>query len=219
MNAATPARPGDTLTVVSGGAGLKALLQRAAGLDPNAIVRVRQFDDVTVEAFVTTPFEVVAARRLRATLSRDGAAASAAALADALGSGDATIDLGTPRDASWPGALPPTGGFTLLDNLPVTVVRELADQGRALARQFSGPAGPPASLMNQSVVTVTDAAGSATVDIPMRMVFACVNLGLIPGFDAPMDIPRHLRVSALGRWVRVDAPFGSVYHSTRLSLF
>ena len=34
-----------------------------------------------------------------------------------------------------------------------------------------------------------------------------------------MNIPRHLRVAALGRWVRVDAPFGSVYHSSRLSLF
>ena len=53
----------------------------------------------------------------------------------------------------------------------------------------------------------------------MRMIFACTALGLIPGFAAPIDVPRHLRVSTVGRWVRVDAPFGSVYRSTSLSLF
>ena len=56
------------------------------------------------------------------------------------------------------------------------------------------------------------------VEIPMRMIFACTNLGLIPGFAASMDIPRHLRVSANGRWARVDAPFGSVYHARGLSV-
>ena len=97
-------------------------------------------------------------------------------------------------------------------------MRELSDKGQQLARQFSGPLGPPASLLNQTVVTVTGPENQE-VGIPMRMIFACTNLGLIPGFAAPMDIPRHLRVSGLGRWVRVDAPFGSVYRSTRLSLF
>ena len=59
----------------------------------------------------------------------------------------------------------------------------------------------------------------AQVEIPMRMIFACTSLGLIPGFAASLKIPRHLRVSGKGRWVRLDAPYGSVYHSTRLSLF
>ena len=77
--------------------------------------------------------------------------------------------------------------------------------------------GPPSSLLNQTVITVEN--GEDKVEIPMRMIFACTNLGLIPGFAAPMNVPRHLRVAGKGRWVRVDAPFGSVYHSTRLSLF
>ena len=76
--------------------------------------------------------------------------------------------------------------------------------------------GPPPSLLNQTVVTVEG--NGQTVEIPMRMIFACTNLGLIPGFSASMDIPRHLRVSSLGRWVRLDAPFGSIYRSTRLSV-
>ena len=41
---------------------------------------------------------------------------------------------------------------------------------------------------------------------------------LIPGFEAPAEIPRHLRVSTSGSWVRLDAPFGSVYRSTRPNL-
>lgn len=52
----------------------------------------------------------------------------------------------------------------------------------------------------------------------MRMIFACTSLGLIPGFEAPAEIPRHLRVSTSGSWVRLDAPFGSVYRSTRPTL-
>ena len=211
----------ESLELRGGGPGLRALIARAVGLDVAALVRLRQLDENTVDVFVTTPFEVVASRRVEGTVSRDGAVVSANALHEALLLGDAepgTLELGPARDPSWPGALPPATGFVLLDTLPVEVVRELSDKGQQLARQFSGPLGPPASLLNQTVVTVTGPEHQE-VGIPMRMIFACTNLGLIPGFAAPMDIPRHLRVSGLGRWVRVDAPFGSVYRSTRLSLF
>ncbi|MDK8808299.1 hypothetical protein [Corynebacterium striatum] len=211
----------ESLELRGGGPGLRALIARAVGLDVAALVRLRQLDENTVDVFVTTPFEVVASRRVEGTVSRDGAVVSANALHEALLLGDAepgTLELGPARDPSWPGALPPATGFVLLDTPPVEVVRELSDKGQQLARQFSGPLGPPASLLNQTVVTVTGPENQE-VGIPMRMIFACTNLGLIPGFAAPMDIPRHLRVSGLGRWVRVDAPFGSVYRSTRLSLF
>jgi len=113
----------------------------------------------------------------------------------------------------FPGALPPASGFVLVDELPVGVVRDLADQGRALARQFSGPMGPPASLMDQTVITATSSSGDTSVEVPMRAVFACTALQLIPGGSAPEEIPRQLRVSSVGRWLRIDAPFGSVYFS------
>ena len=67
------------------------------------------------------------------------------------------------------------------------------------------------------MLTVSGDAGTA--EIPMRMIFTCTSLGLIPGFAAPIEVPRHLRVSSAGRWVRIDAPFGTVYRSTSLSLF
>ena len=224
---------GETLELRGSGLGLRALLARATGLDASASVRLRQHDSDQTEVFVTTPFEVVASRRVDGVVGRDGAVVSAQALLDALHTSPdpevtgspVVLKLGPARDPSWPGALPPADGFREIDSLPVSVVRELADQGQQLARQFSGPMGPPSSLLNQPVITVEstpdDQSGSAAqkVEIPMRMIFACTNLGLIPGFAAPMDVPRHLRVAGQGRWVRLDAPFGSVYHSTRLSLF
>lgn len=204
----------ESLSLISGGQGLMALLTRAVGLDATASARFRQLDPDTVDVFVTTPFTVMASRRVLGAASRDGAAVGASDLMEALRAG--TADIGPARDASWPGSLPPVGGFTLVDALPTHVVRTLADQGQALARQFSGPLGPPSSLMNQEVISVDGHGRQATV--PMRMVFTCTSLGLIPGFDAPEEIPRHLRVSTNGRWTRIDAPFGSVYHSSGLGL-
>nr|WP_232959346.1 hypothetical protein [Corynebacterium marambiense] len=200
------------------------MLSRATGIDADASARFRQYTDGTVDVFVTTPFDVIAARRVEGTAGRDGAVVRAADLRDALTEG--RTEIGPACDVAWPGALPPAIGFALLDTLPVTVVRQLADQGQALARQFSGPLGPPQSLLDQTVLTVTasdsagaDSSGDAgAAEITMRMVFTCTSLGLIPGAAAPESIPRHLRVSTSGTWVRVDAPFGSVYRNTRQSV-
>ncbi|MDO5669061.1 MAG: hypothetical protein Q4G50_03575 [Corynebacterium sp.] len=204
----------ESLRILGGAPGLQSLVGRAVDLDASASARFRQLGD-QVDVFVTTPFQVVAARRIEGEASRDGAVVAATALLDALRT--SSPHIGPARDPNWPGALPPATGFQLLDEVPVDVVRDLADQGQALARQFSGPLGPPASLLDQTVLTVTGEAGTA--EVPMRMIFTCTSLGLIPGFAAPMEVPRHLRVSISGRWVRIDAPFGTVYRSTSLSLF
>ncbi|SDR75040.1 hypothetical protein [Corynebacterium timonense] len=206
----------ETLRVYRGGAGLTALVGRATGLDAAASARFSVLDDMRVDVFVTTPFDCLASRRVEAIASRDGAVVAATDLVEALTANSENV--GAPRDPNWPGALPPKEGFVERDTVPVHVVRRLADEGRALARQFSGPLGPPPSLLNQIVLTA-DAESAQPVEIPMRMIFTCTSLGLIPGFAAPVDVPRHLRVATAGRWVRVDAPFGSVYHSTGLSLF
>ncbi|MGO1968982.1 hypothetical protein [Corynebacterium casei] len=222
----------EILMLYGGGAGMVSFLARVTGIDASAMVRLRQLTDGSdgqppvVDVFATTPFEVVASRRIQGTISRDGAVVGADTMLEALNATefaaatpDAPIELnlGRPRDPSWPGALPPASGFKLIDNLPVEVARSLVDEGQKLARQFSGPMGPPQSLMNQTVVTAES--GDVSAEIPMRMIFACTNLGLIPNFAAPMNVPRHLRISGLSRWVRIDAPFGTVYHSNRLSLF
>ena len=178
----------ETLTIERGGRGLISLLQRAVALQDRAMARFSTVSDAAVDVFVTTPFAVIASRRVAGSCSRDGAAVL---VSDLLA--DATD--------------------TTMTAAAMDVVQRLSDQGRALARQFSGPLGPPQSLMDQAVITVND-----DTEIPMRLVFTLTALGLIPGMDAPAAIPRHLRVSRNSRWVRVDAPFGSAYHSSGINL-
>ncbi|MCQ9343246.1 hypothetical protein [Corynebacterium kozikiae] len=188
------------LHIGAGERGLETMLQRAVRLDAQAKLRLQQAGEA-VNVYVTTPFEVLACRRVQGS-AHDASPRLAATWAPAT---------------SWPGALPPARGFQLLDTVPVDVAYDLAEQGRGLARQFSGPLGPPASLLNQTVLTVE--AGEATAEIPMRMIFACTAMGFIPpAFTAEEDVPRTLRVSTAGSWVRIDAPFGSVYHAKRLNL-
>ena len=201
----------ETLTIERGGRGLISLLQRAVALQDRAMARFSTVSDAAVDVFVTTPFAVIASRRVAGSCSRDGAAVL---VSDLLADATDTTMMAAALDAGWGmGALPPVAGFELLDEIPADVVQRLSDQGRALARQFSAPLGPPQSLMDQAVITVND-----DTEIPMRLVFTLTALGLIPGMDAPAAIPRHLRVSRNSRWVRVDAPFGSAYHSTGINL-
>lgn len=198
-----------------GARGLIALLTRALALDAQAVARIQEVGEGQLDIFVTTPFDAIASRRTFGSTTHPAAAVSAQAMLDALR--DGRTEVGPARDATWPGALPPASGFTAREEVPIGVARRLADEGRNLARQFSGPAGPPRSLLD-GVVLTADADSNQPVEIPMRMIFACTALGLIPGFEAPAEIPRHLRVATAGSWVRLDAPFGSVYRSSRPNL-
>lgn len=196
------------MNITAGKQGLVTLLQRAVALDPQALARVRRLDSNQVDVFVTTPFDVLASRRAEGDTTgmpetfQAQSFLQGAKLTEAL--------------AVWPGALPPATGFQVLDVLPVGVVHQLADKGRDLARQFSGPLGPPKSLLDQTVIEVSGEAGTASIS--MRAIFTCTSLGLIPGLATHPEIPRHLRVSTCGRWTRIDAPFGSVYANRGLGL-
>lgn len=190
------------IEVTSGEPGMQAMLQRANALDAQAKVRLQQVGQAA-NVYVTTPFGVLACRRVAGQV-RNTAPLRA----------DNWMPVG-----DWPGALPPAEGFQLIDTVPADVAHDLAEQGRSLARQFSGPLGPPASLLEQNVLTVEDHSSGMSVNIPMRMVFACTAMGFVPPayHDLP-EIPRTLRVSTAGSWVRIDAPFGSVYFAKRLNL-
>lgn len=207
----------ETLTVEQGERGLRALLQRALALQDDAYARFQRVGEHDVDVFVTTPFDCVVSRRVRGTVSRDGAVVPARRVLEALET--STGALGAAQDQNWPGALPPAQGFVLREEVPISTARQLADEGRNLARQFAGPLGPPVSLLDAVVITVDADDRGPKLEIPMRAVFTCTSLGLIPGFEAPVEVPRYLRVSSAGRWVRIDAPFGTVYHSKSLSLF
>ena len=210
----------ERLTVQQGERGLHALLQRALGLQDDAYARFQRVGEHDVDVFVTTPFDCVASRRVCGTVSRDGAVVPARWVLEALDTAPGEPgELGVSQDQNWPGALPPAQGFTLREEVPIATARQLADEGRNLARQFAGPLGPPVSLLDGVVITVDADERGPKLEIPMRAIFTCTSLALIPGFEAPVEVPRYLRISSAGRWVRIDAPFGTVYHSKSLSLF
>lgn len=217
----------DTFRITQGAHGLMAVALRVQHLNSAALARVADLGNGSCDVFFTTPFGVTVARRVRGTVSRDGVVIPIMELIEGLkaeepeGTAVDACELSFhSHDGAWPGALPPLSAFQLLDEIPAADALRLADEGRALARQFSGPLGPPASLLDQEVIHVTSADGTKDCAIPMRSIFACAALSFIPplGANLPASIPRTLRVSVAGRWVRIDAPFGSVYRNEGLPL-
>ena len=100
----------------------------------------------------------------------------------------------------------------------------LTERELALAREHAGPLGPPASLLDQTVLTVQGEAGPA-VKVPMRCLFALSGMGFLGGADTGADagsgVPPVVRIAATGSWLRIDARFGAVVRRrvTTLPLF
>lgn len=203
---------------------LRVFAERALRLDPAAVIRLRARGEGRVAAWVATGFDVLAARTLAGRVRpADLCAGADALLAGLAGAGtDGHVDPGYPMDSSWRGVLPPEHGFGHLDDVPVAVLRELARRGAALARE-QGAAGPPVSLLDQDVLTVTGAQQSEPVGIPMRCVFALTGMGFVAGEAEgggvdpaeggvePADDGEVVRVRVAPLWLRIDARFGSVY--------
>ncbi len=123
------------------------------------------------------------------------------------------MDPGAPQDLLWRSELPSNGGWQPVDNLPVQVVRDLAEQGVKLARENVGPHGtPPASLMDQNVLTVSNS--EIEVKVPMRCLFALSGMGFVDS-SLGEDV---VRVSATDAWLRLDARYGAVVRRRRALL-
>ena len=184
---------------------LGSFIGRVVRLDQAATVRLRAAGE-TVTAWATTPFEVLVTRTVHGTLDPDDVTTPAAALLTALSvDRSATIDTGT--GGLWPGPLPPAEGWKPVDDVPAAELEALTERGLVVARENAGPMGPPASLLDQTVLTVTDASGGpAAVKVPLRCLFALSGMGFL-GSGAADDA---VRVSATGAWMRLDARYGAV---------
>ena len=185
---------------------LAAFVARAVRLDGQSVVRLRNRGDGVVEAWVTTPFEVLATRAVHGEILPHDVTVSGSELLAALtvARGD-RMDPGPPRDLMWQAELPIGGQWQVVDDVPVRVVSELADRGVALARENAGPHGtPPASLMDQTVLTVSGEGIEAK--IPMRCLFALSGMGFVDS-SVPGDV---VRVTATSSWLRLDARYGAV---------
>lgn len=186
---------------------LSAFVARAVRLDGQAVVRLRnRMGGGVVEAWVATPFEVLATRGVHGEVVPGDVTVSGNELLAALTITPGPImDPGPSRDLMWHSELPGGTDWRDVDQLPAKVVAELADKGVTLARNNPGPHGtPPASLMDQAVLTVTE--GSLEVKVPMRCLFALSGMGFVDS-SIPDDV---VRVTATSSWLRLDARYGAV---------
>lgn len=191
---------------------LATFLVRALRLDPAMVVRLRRRGDRFVAAWVATGFEALASRTVIAELGVDDVTVGADLVLAGLSAGS-PIDLGYSMDSAWRGALPPVDGFAHIDDVPARALVELAERGANLAKEHGSSHGPPASLLDQTVLTVS---GDHTeVDVPMRVVFALTAMDFIPHSGDKAE-PRRIspteivRVRATRTWLRLDARYGSV---------
>jgi hypothetical protein len=184
---------------------LGAFVARSVRLDQTAVVRLRGRGDM-VEAWVATPFDVLATRTVRGSVRPADVTVSGNELLAALAVvGGPRLDPGPPRDLMWHAALPPAQGWQLVDDLPVRVVSDLADKGIEVARRNPGPrGGAPTSLLDQHVLTVSGS--GLDVKVPMRCLFALSGMG----FLAAEAEDETVRVTATDSWLRLDARYGAV---------
>lgn len=183
---------------------LGAFVARVVRLDQMAVVRLRA-SGPTVTAWASTPFDVLATRSVYGELEPADVTVPASGLLTALTvERAATVDPGV--GGLWQGELPPTDGWALVDDVPAAELERLTERGLAVARDNAGPLGPPASLLDQTVLTVSAAARPA-VKVPLRCLFALSGMGFLgdTGPDAGT-----VRVSATGTWLRLDARYGAV---------
>lgn len=185
---------------------LGAFVARSVRLDQQSVVRLRSRDGDLVEAWVATPFDVLATRAVRGSVRPADVTVSGNELLAALAIvGGERLDPGPPRDLLWRAALPPGTGWLVVDELPVRVVSELADKGIEVARRNPGPRGSaPASLLDQHVLTVSGA--GLDVKVPMRCLFALSGMGFLAGETEDETV----RVTATDSWLRLDARYGAV---------
>lgn len=179
---------------------LGAFVGRVVRLDATAMVRMRARGDL-VTTWASTPFDVLATRTVHGALEPEDVTVTATALLTALSvdRGD-TVDPGS--GGLWAGELPPADGWSQVDTVPAAEVEQLTERGLSVARENAGPLGPPASLLDQTVLTVT-ADGGPAVKVPMRCLFALSGMGFVAGEEA-------VRVFATGSWLRLDARYGAV---------
>jgi hypothetical protein len=188
---------------------LGAFVARAVRLNASAAVRLRRrATGDRVDAWVATPFDALVTRSVAGSVEPTDVTVSGSELLAALAVvGGPRLDPGPARDLLWHSALPPSGGWQYVEQVPAPVLADLADRGVTLVREHPGPRGtPPAELLDQTVLTVSGA--GMDVKIPLRCLFALSGMGFVAAGAAADD--ELVKISATDAWLRMDARYGAV---------
>lgn len=174
-------------------------------LDEASVIRLHTRADGLIGAWAATGFDVLAVRVVAGRVEpADVTCAADTLLRGLTAAGTGDVDAGYAMDSAWRTALPPETGFVHIDDVPEVVLADLARSGADLAREHAGPQGPPASLLDQDVLTVS---GSGTeVAVPMRVLLALAAMRFVSGEQDSV-----VRVRARPGWLRLDARYGSVF--------
>lgn len=185
---------------------LGTFIAYAVRMDGNTVVRLRTRSPGVVEAWVATVFDVLVMRAAEGEVTPQDVSVSGNDLLAALTvATDQQMNPGPSQDLLWQSELPVTGQWRFVDDVPVTVVADLAERGVTLARENVGPYGtPPASLMDQTVLTVSN--DDLRVEIPMRCLLAMSSMGFVDSSRGDDTV----RVTATDSWLRLDARYGAV---------
>ena len=188
-------------------ANLVAFAERARRLDEAAVIRLRQRSGDVLVAWAPTGFDVLASRVVAGVVRPPDLCAGADELLRGLAAPGPSgyVHTGFPMDSAWRWALPPDSGYAHVDDVPADTVLGLAQRGAEVSKE-QGAVGPPVSLLDQEVLSVSGA--GVTVSVPMRCVFALTAMGFVD--DGVV------RVRTVGPWLRIDAAYGSVYYRREL---
>lgn len=192
---------------------LAPLLRRVVALDADALARLRRTASAA-SGFVMLPFDVLVARTVAAAdLAISDSADVAVGVGQLLSWLDGERDEPpVVRDGDWRTSMPPARGWMRIDTVPDSVVRGLVRTGALALRDAAAregvPGGQPRSmaadaLLDSVVLTVTDNAGQRA-DVSLRVLSATKRMGFLPRDS-------EIGVDVGGRWVRVAAPYGSVF--------
>lgn len=211
----------------SGVADLAGYLVRLLRYDRAAAVHLRAAGDV-LATFGRVPFGTGAAGVLALRTSALAAPAqvdatvSAGQLLDALAKGDDAaartapdVEIALPAPVTgppWTGLLPPRTGWSPEASLPVPeLVHEVAEAvGRFRARTEALAAdGRTRAALDRIAEDVWSKTlpGAPGTGLPLRAAHAAASLGFLGSVDAGTDATVH----AVGGWLRLDGPFGSVF--------
>ncbi|MEJ7665316.1 MAG: hypothetical protein WKG07_40230 [Hymenobacter sp.] len=138
------------------------MLIRMLRLDAVGLVRLQQVgENVSLWA---QPLGVVVRREIRARMTVGDRTVSAAELLTAVTADTAgAVALPAPRDEAWRVTLPPRSGWSVLDSVPVQVIRDLADSAGRVVRAAADPVGAGESLLDQETLRVSQGADVVVV--------------------------------------------------------